>query len=286
MEKEYVLILEHHIANHVAENDKGQKTTSEPVNITVTNRQFAICNETVESYFSSIPFDNVAERGEFEAEFKVFARSNSIDGVIGLGNEPANAYTDFAILVRLNQKGYFDVRNGDTYMKTAVVRYEANVSQVVRIKGNMDTKTYSVFVRPTPNSKEVQIADNYKFRTEQANITKLNSWNYVSGVGTLKFCITREIFSSSKQSVITDVETKLYPNPANDKVALLFSNSNTNLDVDVNIFDLTGKEVKKLKHTGSQRELIVNTSSLESGMYIVITTIDGNTQKSILTIAR
>jgi len=247
--------------------------------------------------FLPIPFDDVAEQGVFEAEYKVFPRSNNMDGVVGLSNERANAYSDFAILVRLNKEGYFDVRNGDRYESTALVAYEANVSAIVRIRGNMDTKTYSVFVRRSPNSKEVQIADNYKFRTEQANVTKLNSWGYVSGKGTLKFCISRDLFgSSSNDSVIkNDLEdqarflnnfkVKMYPNPAKSKVALTFDTSSLGL-VTINIFDFTGKEVKKLTHKGNQREVTVDTSSLESGMYIVTTTVEGNTQKDILMISQ
>jgi len=61
------------------------------------------------------------------------------------------------------------------------------------------------------------------------------------------------------------IEYALFPNPAKDQVTLLFSDIQTELNV--NIVDLTGREVYRA--TLNNQAHVVNTNAFESGVYLV-----------------
>jgi len=78
----------------------------------------------------------------------------------------------------------------------------------------------------------------------------------------------------------------MYPNPAtNCSVSLVFDEPSLDT-VDINIFDIAGRQVKAIISMLNQSEVTVDISSLENGVYIVATTIAGNTQKNTLMVSQ
>jgi hypothetical protein len=59
----------------------------------------------------------------------------------------------------------------------------------------------------------------------------------------------------------------MYPNPAND---FLNFDSNSNENIDIQIFDILGKSVLRLKNVRNS----INISELKSGIYFVEITLD------------
>jgi len=93
--------------------------------------------------------------------------------------------------------------------------------------------------------------------------------------------------AEAKNKVVkgNNFETKMFPNPAKTSFSIVFDNSSFG-QAAINIFDSTGRKVETLTRKPNQREVVVDTSSLENGLYIVTTTFNGNTQKARLMVAK
>jgi hypothetical protein len=102
-----------------------------------------------------------------------------MNGVVGLSNGPASAYSGLATIVQFNPDGTIKARNGGSYTAANALSYQSGVNYRVRMDVNVAARTYSVFVTPAGGS-QVTIASNYAFRTEQNTVTQLTSYAYVS----------------------------------------------------------------------------------------------------------
>lgn len=116
--------------------------------------------------------------GRFEAIFLASPAAftgTTVDAVIGFSNNEADAFTDLGPIVRFNPQGYFDARNGSTYMAATRVSYIADWSHQYRIRFLVDlpSRRYSAWVTP-PGQSEVPIAESYAFRTEQAAMSRID----------------------------------------------------------------------------------------------------------------
>jgi hypothetical protein len=117
------------------------------------------------------------QRENFELLFDVDAASEfhrPIDGVIGLADGPADAFTDLGPILRFNPSGFIDARNGSTYMAEAPLRYDDtwpgfHVEWFVDFAG----KQYSAWVT-RDDQPTVEIARGYAFRTEQTGLDRLD----------------------------------------------------------------------------------------------------------------
>ena len=118
----------------------------------------------------------------FTLNFSATPEQNDENVVIGLSNGPASAYTDLAAIARFNPTGQIDVRNGSNYQADATVNYTAGITYEFTMVIDPMTQTYSVYVTPAGGS-QIVLAQNYAFRTEQANTTTLNNFGGYSLVG-------------------------------------------------------------------------------------------------------
>jgi chitodextrinase len=84
--------------------------------------------------------------------------------------------------MRFNDLGFIDARNGSAYVALSSIPYSAGAVYRFRLLVNPQNHTYSAWVTP-PSSAEIQVANNYAFRTEQAATSSLNSWTLHSGAG-------------------------------------------------------------------------------------------------------
>jgi hypothetical protein len=136
---------------------------------------------------SLIPTQNIAissswnnttlasESGPFQLSFDATPAQNDENVVMGLSGNAAGGYTDLAAIVRFNPNGQIDVRNGSDYYADATVNYTAGTNYAFTMVVDPTTQTYSVYVTPDGGS-QILLAQNYAFRTEQANTTTLNNF--------------------------------------------------------------------------------------------------------------
>jgi hypothetical protein len=125
----------------------------------------------------------------FTVEYDVTPRAKPIDAAVGLSAGAQSAFTGFATLTRFNTSGNIDVRNGGAYAADIAFAYSANQKYHFRLVGNLATKRYTVYVTP-PGGSERVLALDYAFRSEQAGVTRLDSWGAKvnSASGSLDVC--------------------------------------------------------------------------------------------------
>ena len=130
--------------------------------------------EPQESGMGFRSFDLPAEQtGAFEASFDVTPLADKIDGFTGFSALAPRTANDVAAMVRFNDAGTIDVRNGGFFRADQVLGYSANKIYRVRMVIDVASRTYSVFVTP-PGQPEVSLAKNYAFRSQQAAVKTLN----------------------------------------------------------------------------------------------------------------
>jgi hypothetical protein len=118
----------------------------------------------------------------FEAKFDAVPSTAKMDGSIGLSKGAAAAYTSLAAIVRFNNIGTIDARNGGAYATAASIPYTPGKSYRFRLDVDMAKHTYSAYVAPS-GAAEVLIGANYAFRTEQATTASLSSLGSYASVG-------------------------------------------------------------------------------------------------------
>jgi lysophospholipase L1-like esterase len=117
-----------------------------------------------------------AKTGTFTAQFDASASISPSNSLIGLSQGNAAAYTDIAASVRFNPTGDIDARNGSAFAAASTIPFTAGTSYHFRLVINVTAHTYSAYVTPAGGS-EILIGSNYAFRTEQAGVTQLDTWN-------------------------------------------------------------------------------------------------------------
>lgn len=123
------------------------------------------------------------QTGSFAAEFDATPSAAQIDGVIGVSDGAQTSFPNFACLMRFNQNGTIDARNGSAYQADAPIAYTAGATFHFRVLASLATRKYSIFVTP-PGGAERQLGLNYSFRTEQQSATGLGNFGLiVDGTG-------------------------------------------------------------------------------------------------------
>lgn len=129
-----------------------------------------------------------AQTGSFTASFYVVPSAQNIDGVTGFSSGSAATWTDLATIVRFNSNNTIDVRNGADYAALTPITYIAGQTYKVRMVVNLTNHSYDVYITPPNDNKEVQIASNFAFRTEQLAASSLSNWSINSTVGSHQVC--------------------------------------------------------------------------------------------------
>jgi unsaturated chondroitin disaccharide hydrolase len=115
-------------------------------------------------------------------EFDLTPLNHPLDSVIGYvdSSTTVTAFSQMAMLLRMNASGFFDVRNGAVYAATNPVPYEALSTYHVRMVTDLGAGRYSVWVTP-PGGSEVLLADRFAFRTGSLPIDDLGKVVLKSG---------------------------------------------------------------------------------------------------------
>lgn len=124
--------------------------------------------EAQESAVGFRTFDLPAEQtGTFEVSFDATPLADKIDAFTGIAAMTPREAGDVAAIVRFNEQGTIDVRNGGSFRADQNLPYSANQAYRMRMVIDVKTRTYSVFVTP-PGQPEITLARNYAFRSQQA----------------------------------------------------------------------------------------------------------------------
>ncbi len=134
---------------------------------------------SVETGFNNVFYPQQQSTTPFEIGFDVQPRMDGapapIDGVVGLSNGPADAFTDLGPIIRFNPSGLVDARNGSSYMAANVLLYMTEWPFYhVRMSVDLGAHTYSAWVNPH-GEPVVQIANDYAFRSEQRAVPRLDA---------------------------------------------------------------------------------------------------------------
>ena len=130
--------------------------------------------EAQESAVGFRSFDLPAEQtGAFEVSFDATPLADQIDAFTGISAMAPREAGDVAAIVRFNEQGTIDVRNGGAFRADQSLAYSANKPYRVRMVIDVKSRTYSVFVTP-PGQPEVSLAKNYAFRSQQAAVRALS----------------------------------------------------------------------------------------------------------------
>ncbi len=210
------------------------------------------------------------QAGSFSVEFDATPSANNIDGVVGLSNGAAAAYTDLACIVRFNPSGNIDVRSGSVYQMVNTVPYTSGTSYHVKMDVNISTKKYDVYVTPQGGAQQT-IALQYDFRTEQNAVTQLNNWdkNTTSCTIDVKNFIVNTVTGINSNNSST--QFAIYPNPSEGKAVVeinLFEKEN----VQISIHNVLGEEigiVTNSEMSAGTHKLALSDYLSKAGVYII-----------------
>ncbi len=174
--------LGNHTLAATARDAAGNKTTSPPLTVRVTGASGCLTSST---FWQNSPLP--AQIAAFNADFDATPNAAKIDGVIGLSQGGAVGFSSLAAIVRFNNTGFIDARNGAAYSSEIPVPYTGGATYHFRLAVDPVARRYSVFVTP-PGAAEKALAANYAFRGEQSAITNINNWSLFSEVGSHKTC--------------------------------------------------------------------------------------------------
>jgi hypothetical protein len=128
-----------------------------------------------------------SQSGSFTFEFDAVPSAAKLDGVSGLSKAAVVDYTGLAAIVRFNNAGTIDARNGGAYAAAASIPYVAGGSYHFRLVVNVPAHTYSAYVKAGA-AAEALVGSNFAFRTEQATATPLGNLGVYTSAGSLTVC--------------------------------------------------------------------------------------------------
>jgi hypothetical protein len=112
----------------------------------------------------------------FVVEMNAQSPMAALDGGFSLlKTATPTVFNDHACLVQFSVDNVIKVRNGDSYGKDMDVPYIPGQCFFFRITGNLKTSKYSIWVTPEGGT-EVQLANNFTFRTAQVGVDTLKHW--------------------------------------------------------------------------------------------------------------
>lgn len=137
------------------------------------------CDATVAAGDGWINRPVTSENGEFSASWRSSVSADvsgaqTLDAVVGLSNDPAAAFSDLGPILRFNQNGSIDVRDGNGYVGAFPYRFYDG-SYDFQMLVNVPNHRYSVWVRhlDSPFKPFEVLAKDAAFRTEQQSVASL-----------------------------------------------------------------------------------------------------------------
>lgn len=137
---------------------------------------------SADGFFNQL-LDAPITAGDFGVKVSAVATTVNANAVFGMGGTQVGSFGDFNVIVRFNDQGFIDVRNGGGYGADVNVPYAPGEEYGFFIEGNIDSKTYDVTV-VAPDGTETILATDYAFREDNftGSLTHVATKN---GAGTL-----------------------------------------------------------------------------------------------------
>ena len=117
-----------------------------------------------------------SQTGSFSVDFDASVSLSPSNTTFALCKGNATAYTGLACAVRFNSTGSIDARNGGAYAAVTSMPFSANTTYHIHMDVNVAAHTYSA-TATAPGGSPVTIASDYAFRTEQASVTSLDTFD-------------------------------------------------------------------------------------------------------------
>ena len=143
------------------------------------------CVQSETSVWNNYAF--TSESSQFNVSYAATPSHAGMNGMVGFSLNAASSQTSLAAIVRFANNGTIDVRNGGNFSAATAFPYTAGTQYLFQLAINPATKRYSVFVT-APGGTQVQLANNYAFRSSQAGVSSLNNWATYSKGGTETVC--------------------------------------------------------------------------------------------------
>jgi hyaluronate lyase len=181
--------------------------------------------------------------------FDVTPNLNNINGFVGFASEDKNGLTknDLQLGIKLNDQGYFEAKNGDTYDALTQIPYEAGKKYTVEMELNSTTGKYDAYVKPAATISKETLNDDLASLTK--TFDKSPNWQKEGGATRYKRNKSSEEYLTYNVENIEDFTVKLLYNmdtasgitiPILDRAKFLVSSDNityTQVAVDAVIGD-------------------------------------------------
>ena len=151
------------------------------------------CLETADCVNSVSTWKNYVfeqQSGVFTAHFDAIPLGDNIDGLISLSQGATAQFADSAVTPRFNRDGFIDAYDArvNWYGAQTSVPYHAGFSYHFRLEVDVANHMYSAYVTPPGGSSELTVAQDYRFRAPQADVSQLDHWSVWAGVGSHRVC--------------------------------------------------------------------------------------------------
>lgn len=133
--------------------------------------------------FVNTPLPGGTQNGIFNVSYSMAPTTAPSNSLVAFGQNTLNVqysstgFGMYAALVRFNDSGSIDVRDGNAYRSDMALPYTAGVSHFFEVVFNVPAQTYTVHVTPQNTGVRHTIASNYDFRTAA---TSINAWMHWS----------------------------------------------------------------------------------------------------------
>ncbi len=125
--------------------------------------------------FVNVPLGST-QSGIFSVQFDASVSLSPSNVTLSLCSGSQTAYTGLACMVRFNNVGNIDARNGGAFAAASSIPFSAGTNYHFRMDVNVPAHTYSIYVTPAGGSLTL-VGSNYAFRSEQAGVASLNTFN-------------------------------------------------------------------------------------------------------------
>ncbi len=123
------------------------------------------------------------------------------------------------------------------------------------------------------NLNNLSTLDNYEFMVGSTSVV----WTVTDYSGFSSYCFTEIIVNGANNiDKFSEITFNIYPNPTNSILFIQIPNLlNSKIIKDINLFDISGKEVLKIGDNLNQSEIKIDLSELSNGIYFIeINTIE------------
>jgi len=125
--------------------------------------------------------------GQGSVELDVTPAASPMDGYFAVtGRWPVAAHGDLAAIVRMNNQGFFDARDGATYASDQAIPYQAGQTYHLRLALDVSGQSYDVLV------DGASLASGYAFRLPADALGQATAWHASGGVTATGLTVTGE----------------------------------------------------------------------------------------------